>query len=103
MKRVGARVRVEDEDGPRRIGWRLECVQIAKIEPLVTQGRPQAEAGEVVRHQRISPIKAYGPLSPDYSPAFRHTRGLDRETAHGRGVANRGVADGAVAAAMARW
>src|SRR5580693_1833445 len=83
MKRVGVRVRVEDENGTRRIGGRLECVKIAEIEPLVAQGRAQAEAGEVVRHQGISPIGAYGPLSADYSPALRHTRGPDRETADG--------------------
>src|ERR1700728_2468532 len=81
MERVGVRVRVQDEDGPRRVGWRLERVQITKIEPLIAQWRAQAEAGEVVRHQRISPIRAYGPLSPDYSPALRHTPGLDLETA----------------------
>ena len=54
MQRVGLRVGVEDEYGPRRVRGRLEGIEIAEVESLVSQRRSEAEAGEMVGHGYIS-------------------------------------------------
>ena len=52
MKRIGVRVRVEDQHRAVGVGGGLECVKVAEVESLVAQGRPEAEAGEVVGHDQ---------------------------------------------------
>ena len=48
MKRVRIGIRVEDDRGPVLVGGRLECVQVAKVEPLIAQRRPETESSEMV-------------------------------------------------------
>src|SRR5580698_10588982 len=77
MKRVGPRIGVEDDRGPRWIGRRLEGVEVAEVEPLVAERRPEAEAGKMVGH----------PLSPLASKKTRRTA-LCQEIAPSRGTAS---------------
>ena len=48
---IGQRVGVEDDDGPRRVRRRDERVEIAQIQSLITEGRSEAQAGEMVGHR----------------------------------------------------
>ena len=48
MERVRVRVRVEDDGGPVSVAGRLERVEIAKIEPLIAERRPETESSEMV-------------------------------------------------------
>src|SRR5262245_2961797 len=50
MKRVGIGICIEDDDGSVLVGGRLECVQVAEIEPLIAQRRAETESSEMVRH-----------------------------------------------------
>ena len=64
MERVGVRIRIEDDYGPRRVGGRLERVEVAEIESLVPERRAEAESGEMVRHFLSSFF------SRDFNPGF---------------------------------
>jgi hypothetical protein len=48
MQRVGVGVGVEDQHRARRVGRRLERVQIAEVQALVAQRRAEAEAREMI-------------------------------------------------------
>jgi len=50
MERVGRRIRIEDQHGPRRVGGRLERIEVAEIESLVAEGRAEVESSKMVRH-----------------------------------------------------
>ncbi len=50
MERVGSRICIEDDHGPRRVSGRLECVEVAEIESLVPERRTEIESSKVVRH-----------------------------------------------------
>jgi hypothetical protein len=50
MERVGVRIGIEDDHGPRRVRRRLERVEVAEIEPLVSERRTETEPSKVVRH-----------------------------------------------------
>src|ERR1700687_5215500 len=56
MERVGSRICVEDDHGPRRVRRRLERVEVAEVESLVAERRTEIEAGKMVRHF-LSPLK----------------------------------------------
>ena len=49
-RRLGERVTVEDQHGPRRVRRCLEGVEIGEVESSVPFGRTEVQAGEVVRH-----------------------------------------------------
>jgi hypothetical protein len=53
MEAVGRRIGVEDDRRPRRIGRRLEGVEIAKVESLIAQRWAEAQSGEMVRHPSV--------------------------------------------------
>src|SRR4029453_1101988 len=50
METVSRGIGVEDDRGPRRVGRRLEGIEIAEVESLVAQWRGEGEPGGVVRH-----------------------------------------------------
>jgi hypothetical protein len=50
MKRVGIGIGIENDHGSRRVGGRLECLEIAQVEPLVAERRAEAQAGKMIRH-----------------------------------------------------
>ena len=50
MERVGGRICIEDDHGPRRIRGRLERVEVAEVESLVPERRTETESGEMIRH-----------------------------------------------------
>jgi hypothetical protein len=42
MERIGIRIRIEYDHGPRTIGGRLERIEIAEVESLVAERRAEA-------------------------------------------------------------
>src|SRR5262249_8460545 len=48
MKRVRIGICVEDDHGSVLVGGRLECVQVAEVEPLIAQRRAETESSEMV-------------------------------------------------------
>src|SRR5207245_1268480 len=67
MERVSIWVCVEDDHGSRRVGGRLERVEIAQIESLVAERRTEAESSKMIRHFLLPfVIEAFEPLANDY-------------------------------------
>ena len=50
MKRIRIGICIEDDRGSVLIGGRLECVQVAEVEPLIAQRWAETESSEMVRH-----------------------------------------------------
>lgn len=50
MERVGSRIGIQDEHSPRRVRGRLECVEVAEVESLVSERWAKIESSKVVRH-----------------------------------------------------
>ena len=55
VERVGGRICVENNHGPRRINRRLKCVEVAEVESLVPQRWTKIEPSKMVRHF-LSPL-----------------------------------------------
>ena len=66
MERVSIWICVEDDHGSRRVGGRLERVEIAQVEFLVAERRTEAKSSKIIRHC-ILPfvIESFQPLSHD--------------------------------------
>ena len=56
MERVRSRIRIEDEHGPRRIRRRLERIEVAEVESLVSERRTEIKAGEMIGHPYLTPF-----------------------------------------------
>ena len=50
MERLSIWICVEDDHGSRRVGGRLERVEIAQVESLVAERRTEAESSKMIRH-----------------------------------------------------
>jgi hypothetical protein len=77
MERIGIGVCIEDNHGPCRIRGRLERVEIAKIKPLISKRRAEAEAGEVVRHS-LSPLCCVWRSSSRRIKELKRSAGIQR-------------------------